>query len=137
MNKRLIISYVVAVVVAVGLILVVCGSNGVLTKSTSQQETVKYVCDGFFASAVVLLGLGGLTWASGQGTFDGLGYTFSLWKERFINHKRDWHKKEDFQEYKERKAEKKKNRQLNHYLVMGGVLMIVAAILMVVYNFAY
>lgn len=135
--KKNIISYVVAVVVSVGLILLVCGTKGVLTSHLTQQETIKYVCDGFFVAAVVLLGMGGLTWASGQGTFDGLGYTFSLWKEKFTNHKKDWHKREDFQEYKERKAEKKKNRKINHFLVMGGVLMIVAAILMIVYNFAF
>ena len=135
--KKNIISYVVAVVVSVGLILLVCGTKGVLTSHLTQQEIIKYVCDGFFVAAVVLLGMGGLTWASGQGTFDGLGYTFSLWKEKFTNHKKDWHKREDFQEYKERKAEKKKNRKINHFLVMGGVLMIVAAILMIVYNFAF
>lgn len=132
-----IIKFVVAVVFAVGLVLVPCGINGVFTSDLPQYDVVKYLSDGFFVSAVVMLGAGGLTWASRMGTFDGLGYTFSVWMERFTNHKRDWHKKEDFQEYKERKAEKKKGNKFNYLLVMGGVLMLVAVALVLAYNFAF
>lgn len=135
--KRTIITYLVSILVATGLVLLVCGINGVLTTEMPKQTVVRYVCDGFFVSAVLLLAAGAMSWASRQGTFDGLGYYFSIWKERFTNHKRDWHKKEDYSEYKERKAEKKKDKKINHYFIIGGILMVVAVILLVVYHFGF
>lgn len=131
------LKYVITLAFAVGLVLIPCGVNGVLTGDLPQVDVIRYVSDGFFIAAVLILCAGGLTWASRLGTFDGLGYTFSLWLQRFTNNKRDWHKKEDFQEYKERKAEKKKGTKINYLLIFGGVLMIVAVILVLVYNFGF
>ena len=103
----------------------------------SQQEVVRCVCDGFFVSAILTLGIGGLSWASRQGVFDGLGYSFSLWKQRYTTHKRDWMNKESFAEYKERMTEKKKKKEINHFFIIGGIFAVVAAVLYIVYSFAF
>jgi hypothetical protein len=102
-----------------------------------QKEVVRFVCDGFFVTAILFLGIGGLTWASRMGTFDGLGYSFSLWKQRFTNHKRDWMNQESFADYKERMVEKKKGKKFNHFLIIGGVTAVIAVVLFVTYTFAF
>ena len=135
--KKTIITYLLSIVVAIGIILTVCGVKGVLTTDMSQQEVVRYVCDGFFVSAILTLGIGGLSWASRQGAFDGLGYSFSLWKQRYTTHKRDWMNKESFSEYKERMTEKKKKKEINHFFIIGGIFAVVAALLYIVYSFAF
>jgi hypothetical protein len=135
--KKTIITYAVSLLFATGILLLVCGVKGVLTTDMVQKEVVRFVCDGFFVTAILFLGIGGLTWASRMGTFDGLGYSFSLWKQRFTNHKRDWMNQESFADYKERMVEKKKGKKFNHFLIIGGVTAVIAAVLFVTYTFAF
>lgn len=75
-------------------------------------------------------------WASRKGTFDGLGYSFSLLKQRYTKNKRNWQNEESFYDYKERKAEKKKEKRSNYLVIIGGIFVIVAAILLVVFYYA-
>ena len=136
MRKKIIkISIILAIELAI--ILLTCGLNGVFTENLSAQDTAQYVCDGFFVSGILWLCFAGLSWSSKMGTFDGVGYTFTRWKESILNNKRDWHQKENFGEYKERQAKNKKNKEFSELLIIGGVSLIVASILLLVYNFAF
>lgn len=46
--KKKIIGYVIAFVVALTVVLLVCGLNGLLTEQKSAQDTAKILCDAFF-----------------------------------------------------------------------------------------
>ena len=135
--KKGLLTYSISIVVALAIILGVCGGNGVFTKDLSGQETMRFVCDGFFVVAALFLGVSLIVWTGKQGVFDGLGYSMSLWTQKFTNRKRDWHKKEEFHEYKERVAEKRKKREVNHLLIIGGVFAILTAVSYLVYKFAF
>ena len=137
MKKEKIIIWVVTLVMELGLILMVCGLNGVFTTSISPQDTVKYVCDGFFASGILLLCFGGLMWTSKMGTFDGLGYTVQHWKESLFRNKRDWHPSEDYYDYAAKQKEKKKKKTFNEMLIIGGASVVIAIILFIVYKCAF
>ena len=135
--KKIAITISVALAVELAIILLICGLNGVLTTSVGEQEVARYLCDGFFVSGVLFLGVGGLMWTSKLGTFDGIGYTVSRWKDSLFNNRRDWHEKEKYAEYKKRVAEKKKNKDVDIIIIIGGVALVVASMLLLVYNFAY
>lgn len=52
----------------------VCFARGV-GQAANAAEAMAYVCDGFFASAVLLCGIAALNWARNEGLFDGLSYS--------------------------------------------------------------
>ena len=78
--KKKIIKLIIMLVIEAGLILTVCGVNGVLTEpNMDPQMVVRYVCDGFCVAGGVYLCLAGLFWATNEGVFDGFGYHASMW----------------------------------------------------------
>lgn len=135
--KKIILTYIISSVVAVGIVLLVCGISGVLTTEMEQQEVVRYVCDGFFVSACMFICFGTLRWSSREGTFDIVGYWFSSLRGRYINFEKDWKKSESYDEYRQRKQEKKKDKIIAPYLIIGGVLAVVAIVFYLVYCFAF
>lgn len=135
--KKAILTYTISIIIAVGIVLLVCGINGVLTTELEQKEVVRYVCDGFFVSAILFISVGVLTWTSRDGVFDGIGYAFYTWKQRYVNHKKDGKFGETYSEYKERVRAKKSKSSFVHFFIIGGVFAVVAAVLYLVYNFAF
>ena len=135
--KKTILTYLISLVVAVGIVLLVCGISGVLTTEMEQQEVVRYVCDGFFVSACLFICFGALKWSTREGTFDSIGYWMSSLRNRYFNFERDWKKKESYAEYRKRKQEKKKDSAIAPYLIIGGILAVVAIVLYLVYCFAF
>ena len=134
--KKKLLTLTILILVHIGIILTVCGIDGVFTESMAQQEVVRFVCDGFYVAGILYLCIGGLIWASKEGAFDGLGYTVSNWKHSIFHNTRDWKKKETFQEYKERGSEKKKGRRVNEAIIIGGVSILIASVLLIVYHCA-
>ncbi|MBO5982601.1 MAG: DUF3899 domain-containing protein, partial [Clostridia bacterium] len=132
--KKKLLTLTILILVHIGIILTVCGIDGVFTESMAQQEVVRFVCDGFYVAGILYLCIGGLIWASKEGAFDGLGYTVSNWKHSIFHNTRDWKKKETFQEYKERVSEKKKGRRVNEAIIIGGVSILIASVLLIVYH---
>ncbi|MBO7222070.1 MAG: DUF3899 domain-containing protein [Clostridia bacterium] len=95
--KKKFITLTILILVHIGIILTVCGVDGVFTETMAPQEVVRYVCDGFFVAGVVYICIGGLIWASAKGAFDGIGYHISYTMHSIFHNKRDWKKKETFQ----------------------------------------
>lgn len=135
--KKKILTLSISILAHIGIILAVCGMDGVFTKSLSQQDIVRFVCDGFYVAGVFYICIVGLIWASGQGAFDGIGYSISTWTHSVFHNRRDWKKKESYQEYKERRAQKKKEMYIEENIIIGGISVLIASILLLVYNFAY
>ncbi len=135
--KKKIIGYVVSFLIALAFVLLVCGLNGLLTQQKSPQDTAKILCDAFFVAAALFLGYCGLSWASTKGAFDGLGYSISTFFDAHMPTKRrlTWQKKESYQDYIERKQEKRKNKKpMIVYLVTGTVFLIIAIAMLIWYN---
>ncbi len=135
--KKRILTILFALIAEIAIIIAVCAIQGVFSKSLPKQELIRFICDGFFVAGVVYVGFGGLVLASGKGVFDGIGYSVSTWFRSFTGNKRDWRRTETYYDYVERKAEKKKGRKVNQFFIFGGITLIVAVILYLVYKFAF
>ncbi len=134
--KKKLITYLISFLVITAIMLGVCALKGAFGGNLNQKGLVSAFSDGFFVSGVVFLCVGALVWSSKKGVFDGMGYSFSTWKDSIFHNRRDWHKKETFYEYKERMTEKKKKRTINHFLITGSLYTAIALILLLVYLFA-
>ena len=60
--KKKLLTLTILILVHIGIILTVCGIDGVLTESMAQQEVVRFVCDGFYVAGILYLCIGGLIW---------------------------------------------------------------------------
>lgn len=134
--KKKIILYTVYFVVALAMVLLVCGLRGILTEQKDKVTVIVALCDAFFVAGAMFLCFGGLTWASDKGAFDGLGYSFS---SLFNVHKPagkglNWQKKETYQEYVERKHSPDKKKSQPFLFIVGAIFLVVAIILLIVYH---
>ena len=135
--KKKIVGLIVALIIEISMVLSICGLSGLFTEQLEPQDIVRYVCDGFFAAGMLNVCIGGLLWVSKQGTFDGLGYTVSRWKDSIMKNRRDWHKEQDYYDYQQKQAEKKKQKSVNEMFVVGGASLVIAIVLFIVYKFAF
>ena len=81
------------------------------------------VCDGFFVSAVLLMGMGGLKAARNKGTFDVAGYGLKYVIELAVPILRR-EEKEDLYQYRERKAQERKPAI---GMILAGIVYLIAA----------
>lgn len=136
--KKKLITVAVLLVIALGVVLLVCGINGLLTEKLEKSETYKVLSDAFFVAGVVYLGIGGLLWASDKGAFDGLGYSISsLWGLHKPSGERlNWHKNETYEEYVERKHKPEKKKANIFLPIVGAALLLVAILFIVLWHTA-
>lgn len=96
-----------------------------------QQPFVQRLCDGAFVAGVLLVGMGGLKFVRNQGFFDipsyGISYTIHM-AIPALGPLKD----EDLLSYKERKKEERK--PAGDMIIAGCVYLVLAAILLVIYN---
>lgn len=135
-KKRYWISYPVAIIFAVLIVLMVIGFE-IDTYGNDQVLLMHFISDGFFTSAVLYIGCGILTFISEAGNFYGLQYlgyallyTFSFRKERFEDRK-------DYFTYciekKAKQKEKGKSSVKWAFLFVGLGCLAVSAIFAVVF----
>ena len=134
--KNKIITISLLIILHLAIILTVCGIDGLFTETLPPKEVTRFVCDAFYVASMMYLCIGGLIWVTGEGLFNGVGYAVSNWMHSVFHNTRDWKKKESFQEYRARK-EKKKAVRVNEVIIIGGISLIVASILLLVYQFAF
>ena len=98
-----------------------------------QNETtvlMKILCNAFFASGVILAGVGLLTMATEGGAFDMLSYAVVLIFDLF--HKDVTKRKyKDFYEY--RQAKKEKKRSFSYLLITGAIFIAVSLVFLIPY----
>ncbi len=85
-------------------------------------EVMRSLSDACFVPAVVLLGVSGILFARNDGTFDVFGYSI---KYTFFNHYPGLGNTEDFADYREKKAAKRKS-PIN--ILFAGLIFLVAAV---------
>lgn len=134
--KKKLIKFAILVGVAAALLIGISALRGGFSGPLESKAALQCACDAFFVVGMLYLCVGCVMWASKKGTFDGLGYSVSLWKQRYTNNKKNWRNEESYYDYKERKAEKKKERKINDLLIIGGIFVVVAAILLLIFKYA-
>ena len=110
---------------------------GIVALNWYQDYTWPHMlCDGFFTTAVFLLGLGGLKFVRNQGVFDMMSYSISnVFQIHYPFSKMDSPlnaRPEEFVDYKERKRAKRKGAA---DLVWAGVVYIGLSLIMLVVYF--
>ena len=88
------------------------------------------MADGFTLPAVLLLGSGGLVFASNEGTFDSLVYGVRSFMDMFRKERKNEFK--SFYDYKESKAEKRMS--FGFLLISGLIFAVLTAITLVLYT---
>lgn len=124
--KKLLVCFAVGAVIALALLL----AKGVFD-TRDAKDTVRIVCDAFFAAGAILLVAGALVWTFDNGITDGLTYSartmLNLRKKDYETNER-----ESYSAYRERKHKNKGT--VKEFLISGGAYFIVSVALLVVYN---
>ena len=124
--KQNLITVAAALVVAIGILFAIIGTRGIF-ESPTKEETLRYLTDGFGIAGGMIVGIGLLVWVSTKGIFDGIGYGISsMINMRWTGNKMDWHKKETFSEYRDRKAEKRKSTIWIPIVAVGGAFILIS-----------
>ena len=97
---------------------------------TDKKEILRYVCDGFFVSTIIIGGLGLLVFVSNEGAFDmisfGLISFFSMFKAK------NERKYASYFDYKESKAKEK--IKSGFILYVGLILLLITLVLYYAYS---
>ena len=126
--KRFLITFGVGLAFSLILMLLL----GAFSKETS-LETYSALCDSFFVSGIITVGVGLLTLSANSGTFTLLGYSVSLWGK--LLRKDLSAESRSYYEYRKRKLADK--RPYLHYVASGCVLMLIAAVFYILYSASY
>jgi len=87
--KNFLIELVIGFVAAIAICLMVD-----VTGAETTADLLRLLSDGFFAAAAIFLAVGGITFTTNGGVFDGLGFTFKSVIGRF---KRDYEENRDME----------------------------------------
>lgn len=90
------------------------------------------LCDGCFVAAVMVLGAGGLKFASNKGAFDMMGYSLKSVFHIHLPGTKTSNETEDFYDYTQRKAGKR--RGASGILLAGLVYLVLASIFLILYS---
>ena len=128
MSRRHILKYTAGVLFALAVFIAGVFAQG-LFQEPGMAERFGILSNCFLFPAVLIGGIGALSWIANEGTFDMLSYGFGI----FLQFLHPWIKWESFYEYKMRKQENQKG-WLKHYLVIGLVCFIASVICLILYN---
>lgn len=89
-----------------------------------------------FVSGVMLISVGGLIFSTREGIFDGIGFAFeSFFVVRNWSPTRRFKDRETFSEYRDRKAEKRKEKKgVSHFFISGGFYLLLSIIFLIIYS---
>lgn len=128
MNRKRAGQYAAAVILAAAVF-----TAGAITQNLFQEEDIQkklgILSDCFLFPAVLLGGMGGLSWAASEGTFDMLQYGFYMVFQRLLHpHKTI----EGFYEYKVSREESR-DGWLKHFLIIGLICLFASVICLLLY----
>ena len=135
-NKKTLISIAVQMVIALLIAIPVALHQG-LSLEGAAYLNCRWLSDGFFVSAVIFVGMGGLFWVSTTGFFDIFSYAFKSLFVLFSPIK----KAREFPHYYDYKCEKDAKREgkpISHTVLVVGLICLAASLicLALYYNMA-
>ncbi len=132
--KTNLITAAISFVVSVGILFGVIGGRGIFAGNVEQIDVYRYLSDGFLISGGIVVAISMLVWAGSKGAYDGISYGVSnIINMRWLNNRKDWHRKESFADYREKKQEKRKNAVWLPILIVGAVFLVVSFALLGAY----
>lgn len=130
-RKKLIRKYVICFAVGAAIAALYMTTGGFWTAQAA-GERYRILCDAFSIPGVLLLGSGLLTWAAGQGTFDGMSYSCGLFF-KVINPFKKF-EREEYHDYVERKRDGRRAKGSRLYLyVTGGIFLAAAGVFLLLF----
>lgn len=138
MSKKtinLIVSYVCALLIGIGMAALVASNYGYKT-AVEAVDRYRILCDACTIPGVTLVCVGLLSWVARQGAFDGLTYAVRFlfhWIHREQRHVRYY---DYLEEKREKRAEKEKNSFL-FLIITGAAFLLAAGVLMILFYQVY
>ena len=126
-NKKTLISIAVQMGIAL-LIAIPVALNQGLSMEGAAHLNCRWLSDGFFVSAVIFVGMGGLLWVSTTGFFDIFSYAFQSLLVLFSPLK----KGKEFPHYYDYKCEKDAKREgkpISHTVLVVGLICLAASLI--------
>lgn len=129
--------YVLAIAVGLLLALTVCFARDIFHE-TDGALIVRYLSDAFLVPGVLLTGIGLLSFLKKEGTYDGLTYSFHSMRmasaRRFSDEAHD-DMARTYYDYKQ--SVKAKRKVAWHLIIVGGVFLLAAIVLTIVFLKAF
>lgn len=119
--------YGIASLVGVGLTVLYLALRDVFSAEMAAADRLRLLSDAFLIPGLLLILSGVLYWCAGKGSFDGLAYSVGVFcRSVFSPGKLE---RETYQEYLQRKQEKRAKRTGSRFLYLtGGVFLVLSAI---------
>lgn len=133
-SKNKIISYLVTAFIALAIAFIVLMARNTFSNMVPEELLID-ISDAFMISGIFVCGAGGIVWAAGLGTFDMLGYSVKLVLDTAFSFNKDWKKKENFYEYRERKSKKK--AEFKNLLFVGFSMLAVSFYAIIIMNLTF
>ena len=96
---------------------------------------MKFLCDGFFISGILLFCVGLLVVAANGGTFDMLTYGMKTLIYSFRRDPTARGAEKSFYEY--RREKQKRNHSFGYLLVVGGAMLLISVVFLLLFNHYY
>lgn len=125
-------NYVVTALIGIAVSVYVCLSRGIFGAETV-ADVITILSDAFFIPGAILLCMGLFLHASNEGIFNALSYGMKILGRSFRGKKDEKIINEEFHEYHARVSQKK--TKIKHFLLVGGVNVIISVIFVVIYMF--
>ena len=136
-DDHLWLRYVLAVIVGLLMALAVCLYKGVF-RETDPALIIRYLSDACLMPGVLLTGIGLLSFLKKEGTYDGLTYSFHSMRmasaRRFSDEAHD-DMARTYYDYKQ--SVKAKRKVAWHLIIVGGVFLLAAIVLTIVFLKAF
>lgn len=132
--KNILITTAISFVVATGIMFGVIGGRGIFAGDVAKIDVYRFLSDGFLISGGIVVAISMLVWAGTKGAYDGLSYGISnIISMRWLNNSKDWHRKESFADYREKKKGKRGNTIWLPIFLVGVVFLVVSFALLGAY----
>ena len=99
---------------------------------TETKEIIEAICNCFTVPGVIFAGIAGLSYIAHIGGYDGISYAFSNFGLHNIFTRQQPKTYDNFYEYKQMK-DMKGRKWLPHFLIVGGISLLIGLILLIVY----
>ncbi|MCM1057965.1 MAG: DUF3899 domain-containing protein [Firmicutes bacterium] len=128
MNKKRAGRYAGGILLAAAVFIAGAFTQG-LFREEDMQKRLGILSDCFLFPAVLLGGIGALSWAASEGTFDMLQYGFYMVFQRLLHPRKAI---ESFYEYKVSKEESRSG-WLKHFLIVGLICLCASVVCLLLY----
>jgi hypothetical protein len=96
----------------------------------SRMNMIHFLCDGFFVTAILLLGMGVMVWIAGLGGFNGMKYIFYSVANIFSPKNNKFEARKSYYDFL--KEQEKKEKSDNRHLIVAGCIWILISLLFLI-----